>query len=401
MGYMNTKPTILVIYDGYLPKAFSDGIAKSINGMIHNLCPDFDFCVIAVDRSLDDVHRPSDVQVGRWQPMQNGQVFYLPRLSLRSLFQLPTFLQAFNYDLVTLNCYFGSTTVMYLLLRRLGWLVKKPLIIAPHGEFGDGALALKSVKKRMYMWLANRLGLYNSVIWRASTEYEMQQIRRLYPLAKIHIAPNMSCPIENHAETLPPTKPTKIVGQLRIVYLSRIHPIKNLNRALLMLTNVTGKVEFSIYGPVSDKEFWEECKVLIAQLPPNSNATYYGEVTPENVLTTLKDHHMFFLPTSTENYGHAIVEALLAGCPVIISDRTPWRGLTTRQVGWDLPLEDENAFIEVLNTAVMMDDHTFQVWSKSAHDYGLSIVNDEAVVNANRLLFQQALSLHTHAMSKH
>jgi len=400
---MNTKPTILVIYDGYLPKAFSDGIAKSINGMIHNLCPDFDFRVLAVDRSLDDVHRPSDVQVGRWQPMQNGQVFYLPRLSLRSLFQLPTCLQAFNYDLVTLQGYFNLTTVMYLLLRRLGCLPKKPTIVAPHGSFGEGALALKSsLKKRVYIWMSSRLGFYDSVMWHASTENEMREIRRLYPHAKISVAANMSPPAEHFAETAQQTKPPKMVGQLRLVHLSRIDPKKQLRLALEYLAKVSGSVEFSIFGPVNVgyEYYWEQCKALIAQLPPNIQVTYHGYDPRENI-AILMDHHMFFLPTSNENYGYAIVEALLAGCPVIISDRTPWRNLTTRQVGWDLPLDDENAFIEVLNTAIMMDDHTFQLWSKSAHDYGLSIVNDEAVVNANRLLFQQALSLHTHAMSKH
>ena len=395
---MNTKPTILVIYGGYLPKAFSNGIAKSINGMIHNLCSDFDFRVLAVDRSLDDVHRPSDVQVGRWQPMQNGQVFYLPRLSLRSLFQLPTCLQAFNYDLVTLHGYFNLTTVMYLLLRRLGCLPKKPTIIAPHGSFGEGALALKSsLKKRVYIWLSSRLGFYDSVMWLASTENEMREIRCLYPHAKISVAANMSLPVEHFAETAQQTKPPKMVGQLRLVNFSRIDPHKNLSMALEILEKVSGSVEFSIFGPVNVgyEYYWEQCKAQIAQLPPNIQAKYYGEVAGNHVVATLKDHHMFLLPTFGENYGHAIVEALLAGCPVIISDRTPWRDLPAKQVGWDLPLDDENAFIEVLNTAVMMDDHTFQVWSKSAHDYGLSIINDEEVVNANRLLFQQALTMST------
>ncbi len=398
---MNTKSSILVLTAHYLPQTRSNGPAKSVDGIIQRLYHDFDFRVLTADRDIGDLQPPPDVQVGSWQSVKNGQVYHLPRKKLISPLQLRKYLQTFAYDLVYLNSYFDTLTVVYLLLRRFGWLVKKPLIIAPRGEFGGGALALKSVKKRTYMWLANMLGLYSHALWHASSEYEMQEIKRIYPNAKIHIAPNMSSLVENNGEVLQPSKPSKIVGQIRLVYLSRIAPIKQLNMALEMLARVSGVVEFAIYGPISDEEYWEKCKVLIAQLPPNIRVTYYGEVEHENVWSTLQDHHVFFLPTASENYGHAIVEAFTAGCPVILSDRTPWRDLPAKQVGWDLPLEDENTFIEVLNTVVDMDDSTFQLWSSCAHAYGLSIINDEAVVNANHLLFQQALSLHTHAMSKH
>jgi glycosyltransferase involved in cell wall biosynthesis len=44
------------------------------------------------------------------------------------------------------------------------------------------------------------------------------------------------------------------------------------------------------------------------------------------------------LPTYNENFGYVILEALLAGCPVILSDQPPWRDLEARQVGWTIPL---------------------------------------------------------------
>lgn len=44
------------------------------------------------------------------------------------------------------------------------------------------------------------------------------------------------------------------------------------------------------------------------------------------------------MPTFNENYGHAIVESFVAGLPVVISDRTPWRNLEKINAGWDIPL---------------------------------------------------------------
>ena len=45
------------------------------------------------------------------------------------------------------------------------------------------------------------------------------------------------------------------------------------------------------------------------------------------------------LPTLGENFGHVIVEAWTAGCPVLVSDRTPWRQLASHGVGWDVALD--------------------------------------------------------------
>ena len=55
--------------------------------------------------------------------------------------------------------------------------------------------------------------------------------------------------------------------------------------------------------------------------------------------------------SGSENYGHSIVEALLCGTPVLISDSTPWRGLEAEGVGWDLPIADEAAFVRALREA--------------------------------------------------
>ena len=57
---------------------------------------------------------------------------------------------------------------------------------------------------------------------------------------------------------------------------------------------------------------------------------------------------MFFLPSFSENFGHAINEALSVGVPVLISDKTPWRNLQEKGMGWDLSLDNRRAFIEVI-----------------------------------------------------
>ena len=54
----------------------------------------------------------------------------------------------------------------------------------------------------------------------------------------------------------------------------------------------------------------------------------------------LFEYHFFILPTLGENFGHVFIEALAAGCPLIISNRTPWLELEKKGIGWDIPLEN-------------------------------------------------------------
>ena len=66
--------------------------------------------------------------------------------------------------------------------------------------------------------------------------------------------------------------------------------------------------------------------------------------------------------TSGENFGHAIIEALACGCPVIISDQTPWNDLESFGAGWVIPLDDEKRWKSVINMANVMDSESFETF---------------------------------------
>jgi glycosyltransferase involved in cell wall biosynthesis len=76
--------------------------------------------------------------------------------------------------------------------------------------------------------------------------------------------------------------------------------------------------------------------------------TYRGAIAPADVLPALAAQDLFLLPTLGENFGHSIADSLLAGTPVLISDRTPWRGLKEACAGWDLSLDDPAAFVAAI-----------------------------------------------------
>ena len=59
-------------------------------------------------------------------------------------------------------------------------------------------------------------------------------------------------------------------------------------------------------------------------LPPNVRVQYSGVVQRDDIPSILWESDCMVLPTAGENYGHVVAESLQAGCPVIITPRTPW-----------------------------------------------------------------------------
>jgi glycosyltransferase involved in cell wall biosynthesis len=96
---------------------------------------------------------------------------------------------------------------------------------------------------------------------------------------------------------------------------------------------------------------------------------------------------LFFLPTRGENFGHVISESLQAGCPVLISDQTPWQGLEEKKAGWVNSLLQPERFQAVLQEVLEMDDRLFREWSRGARAYGKQTATDATNFEANRKLF--------------
>lgn len=154
-----------------------------------------------------------------------------------------------------------------------------------------------------------------------------------------------------------------------------------------MLDRLKGEIQFNIYGPMEDKSYWAECQKIISSLSENIEVKYCGSIAHDQVGTVMRGHNLFFFPTLGENFSYVILEALCAGCPILISDQTPWRGLEKKGVGWDLPLSKPEMFQEVLQKCVDVDNEEYVKWSEMARVYELGVIKDDGVVAQNRGLF--------------
>jgi glycosyltransferase involved in cell wall biosynthesis len=175
---------------------------------------------------------------------------------------------------------------------------------------------------------------------------------------------------------------------LRVVFLSRISPKKNLDFALQVLQQVEIPVEFNIYGMISDEAHWQHCKKLMAELPQQVKVNYHGGVEHGAVAQVLAKHDLFFLPTRGENFGHAIFEALLAGVPALISDQTPWQDFDQERVGWVRSLDSILAFKKVIESMALTDSAERIAQRDKARRYAQKIAQCRGVQEQNIALFR-------------
>ncbi|MGN5376481.1 glycosyltransferase [Sphingomonas hankookensis] len=380
------KPKILVFVGGYLPGYRFGGPLQSIANLVDRLGDEFDFRIVTADRDLGSTAPYPDIVPQQWHPVGQAQVLYLAPAE-RRLAVISRILRETPHHALYLNSFFNPHfSTLPLVARRMG---RSPLtarvILAPRGEFAPGALQIKQSKKRVFLAISRLVALHRNLIWQASTQREADDIRRATGPGNIVCATDLP----RQPAPLLARRPRAAGEPLRIVFLSRISPMKNLLYALEALAEVKAPVVFTIHGPREDEGYWQDCAAVIARMPSNIEIVEGGPVEPADVVPALAQHDLFFLPTQGENYGHVIGEALEAGLRILISDRTPWRGLAAEDVGDDLPLGARSAFVQAIEQAAARRDRIEA--AERSYAFLAKAFDVADTLEANRMLLASAL----------
>jgi glycosyltransferase involved in cell wall biosynthesis len=237
-----------------------------------------------------------------------------------------------------------------------------------------GALSQKKWKKRVYLQLFKLLEYQYKVDFHATDEEEAEFIRNYFDEpAKVFVAGNFP----NKMELLP--LPDKQPGKLKMATIAIISEMKNILLVLEALEKVTDEVEYHLHGPLKSEDYWDLCKHQIRQLPSNIKVEYHKEIEPERVKEVLLANHIFVLPSKSENFGHAIYEALSAGRPVITSRYTPWNDLQESKAGVNVSTDFTIELSEAIHFFAGMDLGELQEWSKGAFEYAERAVDLEEI----------------------
>lgn len=343
---------ILIFMAGFFPGKKYGGPPVSVDNFC-SLMSGFECFIVTRNHDMDEIEEYKGIS-GGWNDRNNCKVKYLSDSDYKKT-DFEKIILDIKPDIIYLQGLFQSCVLPCLSLAKKHGI---NVILALRGEVCANALAIRKFKKVPYIYALRIIGLLKNVSFQSTSAEETAAIHKYLkvPYEKIHFLPNIpSIP----AKVYP--RPEKKAGSAKFIFLSRIHPKKNLLSAIHYFGMVSGNVKFDIYGPVEDEGYWKQCQVAIKKLPENINVNYCGLVSHDEVCQVFSRYDAFLFPTLSENYGHVIAESLCVGTPVITSDQTPWTDIDEAGAGRVLPLDKNAEFANVIQEIVDTDDANMKV----------------------------------------
>ena len=378
------RTRILVFIDWFLPGYKAGGPVRSMANMVEHLEQEFDFFVVTRNTEYLENTPYNTVTSNSWNSFLNHVRVYYCSEEQATLKKWIELIKEIRPHKVYIN---GIYSLKFSLLPLWAAKTQKTpeIIVAPRGMLAQSAINVKSRKKKAFLAMVRMLGLYKDVTWHVTNSKENEAVNKSITQRGIrHVAPNLPRKSNTDFSTL-----GKLSGELLLCTLARIAPEKNTLFALECLAKVKDDINVTLhlFGQIYDQAYWDLCCQAIVKLPRHITVDYKGVVPPEEISKTIQQYHCLFLPSRGENFGHVILECLMAGRPVIISDQTPWLELPKQNAGWDLPLSQPVRFSTTIEQLALMHQDSFNQLCHGSHALAEQVNNNQEVLETYRKMF--------------
>lgn len=237
-----------------------------------------------------------------------------------------------DYDIYHANTLWTDTTHSTCAHARK---VGKPYLLSPHGMLYPTALAISSWKKKLMLRLWFNKDINEATCLHATCRQEMEHCRDFGYKGPIAVIPN-AVVIPKGVE-LKATNYIDSNGRRQIGFLGRLHPIKKVENIIYAIANLSHDeqhgLSFQIMGKYDEQyEYWLRNEVK--RLGLDDCIDFVGFVSGAEKYERLSRLSALMVPSTQENFGMIVPEALLCGTPVYASLGTPWEELNTTGSGW-------------------------------------------------------------------
>jgi glycosyltransferase involved in cell wall biosynthesis len=245
-----------------------------------------------------------------------------------------------NYDLIHVHAIFSYVPTVTMAIARLRGV---PYIIRPLGQLCQWSLQQGQRKKQLYLKLIEYANLNRAQALHFTSDAEHQEALKLGLTAPGVVIP--------HGLSLSAARP-QARAELRqwlqlpddepiILFLSRLHPKKGLEILISALSALPLHRFTVVIAGSGDAAYEAEIRHRLQQSEISDRTQMVGFVEGEQKDLLLQGSDLFALTSYSENFGVAVLEALAAGLPVVITPGVALSPLVVQhRFGWVPELEE-------------------------------------------------------------
>jgi len=220
-----------------------------------------------------------------------------------------------NFDIIHVHALFSyPSTVAMMHARR----ARIPYLLRTIGQLSPWSLAQSKLRKQLMLKLVERRNLDTASLLHFTTTRERDECFAAFGQS----FPSLVLPLGVRLPSLFPATKSKRDG-LRLLFLSRLHPKKQLEVLLKGLALFQSDFPQAIWqldiAGAGEPAYLASLQKLAVQLNLSQRCRWLGHVQGDAKISLLQQADWFLLPSAAENFGIAVVEALAAGTPVIVS----------------------------------------------------------------------------------
>lgn len=353
---------VMIFYSGYLPGEKYGGPVSSLFNLTELLGDVCELYLVCTNHDLHDRTPYKNIEPG-WNQVGKVRVMYLPDEEMTSR-RYEQLVGEVKPDLLYSSSIFSANHNYW--LYGLSRKSRIPMILAPRGELNTSALKKGALKKKAYLLFLKYTRKLRNVIFQATSQQEYQDIVANLGVSetKVRLLPNVPAMPRHRAMC------SKKTGSASICFVGRIVRNKNLKKCILAAKDAKANITLDVFGPIEDKEYWEECRKEIECCPDNVTITHKGVVSQSQMRELYSQYDCLISPTEFENFGQAIVEALANSTPVIISkNTTPWDDVAVWNAGFVHPLSEITEFTKSMDRIAEMTLEEYQKLTMHVRQY--------------------------------
>ena len=206
---------------------------------------------------------------------------------------------------------------------RVARRARVPYLIAAHGMAEPWALRHKAIKKKIYTALVEGRNLRHAACLHALTRPEISHLRALAPRTPVCLVPN-GVDLRPF-ESLPPADALRnqipiLQGKHVLLFFSRVHAKKGLDLLAPALRQVVAEhADIHLLMAGKDDGALSPFLATMDSYGLRDRVTYLGHLGPEQARLAWSAADSFVLPSHSEGFSMAILEALAARLPVLIT----------------------------------------------------------------------------------